>query len=84
MAYSVVTPAASEPITLEEAKNFLRVDGSDDDALIGALISAAREMCEQYTRRILVTTTIDEYFDGFRSEERRVGKECRSRWSPYH
>ena len=25
------------------------------------------------------------YFkDGSRSEERRVGKECRSRWSPYH
>src|SRR5471032_3625007 len=23
-----------------------------------------------------------DYFD--RSEERRVGKECRSRWSPYH
>ena len=22
--------------------------------------------------------------DKFRSEERRVGKECRSRWSPYH
>ena len=22
--------------------------------------------------------------DGLRSEERRVGKECRSRWSPYH
>jgi len=22
--------------------------------------------------------------DIFRSEERRVGKECRSRWSPYH
>src|SRR5258705_1754760 len=22
--------------------------------------------------------------DCFRSEERRVGKECRSRWSPYH
>ena len=21
---------------------------------------------------------------GIRSEERRVGKECRSRWSPYH
>ena len=24
------------------------------------------------------------YPDGQRSEERRVGKECRSRWSPYH
>src|ERR1044071_6996889 len=23
-------------------------------------------------------------FDDRRSEERRVGKECRSRWSPYH
>ena len=22
--------------------------------------------------------------DNYRSEERRVGKECRSRWSPYH
>src|ERR1044072_9955913 len=22
--------------------------------------------------------------NGYRSEERRVGKECRSRWSPYH
>ena len=22
--------------------------------------------------------------NSFRSEERRVGKECRSRWSPYH
>ena len=28
----------------------------------------------------------DEVNDGIvlRSEERRVGKECRSRWSPYH
>ena len=23
-------------------------------------------------------------WDKSRSEERRVGKECRSRWSPYH
>ena len=23
-------------------------------------------------------------FEVLRSEERRVGKECRSRWSPYH
>ena len=25
-----------------------------------------------------------EVFARARSEERRVGKECRSRWSPYH
>ena len=31
--------------------------------------------------------TLLAVFEGvpqFRSEERRVGKECRSRWSPYH
>ena len=27
---------------------------------------------------------IEKYFNDQRSEERRVGKECRSRWSPYH
>ena len=26
----------------------------------------------------------DSEFTLLRSEERRVGKECRSRWSPYH
>ena len=26
----------------------------------------------------------EELFSFIRSEERRVGKECRSRWSPYH
>src|SRR5688572_11693656 len=31
-------------------------------------------------RKIGVVTSLD----GARSEERRVGKECRSRWSPYH
>src|ERR1035438_303980 len=25
-----------------------------------------------------------DHYDAMRSEERRVGKECRSRWSPYH
>ena len=27
---------------------------------------------------------MDAFAAEFRSEERRVGKECRSRWSPYH
>src|SRR5256885_5559599 len=29
-------------------------------------------------------STIGQRFSPTRSEERRVGKECRSRWSPYH
>ena len=31
-----------------------------------------------------VKKDIDRVFAYIRSEERRVGKECRSRWSPYH
>ena len=27
---------------------------------------------------------VKKYLESGRSEERRVGKECRSRWSPYH
>ena len=28
--------------------------------------------------------TLEKTAELLRSEERRVGKECRSRWSPYH
>ena len=31
-----------------------------------------------------VESAVDVGLDSDRSEERRVGKECRSRWSPYH
>src|SRR5258708_1982037 len=32
----------------------------------------------------LTTTLVDVVVKLPRSEERRIGKECRSRWSPYH
>ena len=33
---------------------------------------------------VLILTELLEDITVLRSEERRVGKECRSRWSPYH
>ena len=39
------------------------------------------EIKEGYGKARLVIT--EEHLNA-RSEERRVGKECRSRWSPYH
>src|SRR2546426_9916165 len=47
---------------------------------------------EQLRREALVLSNFQRYFAPnlasqiaeSRSEERRVGKECRSRWSPYH
>ena len=38
----------------------------------------------QREAQILVCDSAEETVQQARSEERRVGKECRSRWSPYH
>jgi len=35
-------------------------------------------------QQVIETIAPEKDVDGLRSEERRVGKECRSRWSPYH
>ena len=37
-----------------------------------------------FDKGILSALNIMDGWQSFRSEERRVGKECRSRWSPYH
>ena len=59
MALSLIAAPATEPISLDEAKAHLRVSVTDDDALIEALIVAARERAEQETRRALITQTWD-------------------------
>jgi uncharacterized phiE125 gp8 family phage protein len=57
MPYVLVSAPTAEPVTLAEAKLHLRVDDNADDALIGALITAARQHAEHDTRRALVTQT---------------------------
>ena len=55
----------------------------------GGLIaeSTPRDIIHRY-EKIHTTVYENEYlgvqYVADRSEERRVGKECRSRWSPYH
>ena len=41
-------------------------------------------VCPVYGFGVLSVFAMMNTFQGSRSEERRVGKECRSRWSPYH
>ena len=57
------TEPASEPITLAEAKSYLRVDSSGDDALITSLISTARKLCEEHTQRAFMTQTYNLFLD---------------------
>jgi uncharacterized phiE125 gp8 family phage protein len=55
MSSILLTPPAVEPITLADAKAYLRVDNSDDDAVINALIAGARGHIEAQTRGALIT-----------------------------
>lgn len=56
---------AKEPINLDEAKDHLRLDGTDDDAYLMGLIVAARDRAEQETRRAIITQTWQGLLDQF-------------------
>ena len=51
-------------------------------------IMAALDTLEEKERKVIMLKVFEEWtireIADCRSEERRVGKECRSRWSPYH
>lgn len=56
---------AVEPLSTAELKDHLRLDGVEEDALLGALITSARQACETYTRRSLVTQIWKLSLDGW-------------------
>jgi uncharacterized phiE125 gp8 family phage protein len=61
----VVTPPASEPVTLAEAKAHLRLEGDEDDAYVTALIQAARQHVEEVCWRGVVAQTREVVLDAF-------------------
>ncbi len=65
MGLKLVTPPEVEPVTLEEAKAHLRLDGDADDAYVSALVTAARERVELFLRRALITQAFEYTIDGF-------------------
>ncbi|MBV9076079.1 MAG: phage head-tail connector protein, partial [Methylobacteriaceae bacterium] len=46
-----------EPVSLAEAKAHLRLEGSDEDALVAGLVSAARAFVQGTTRLCLIAQT---------------------------
>ncbi len=55
MTSILIAGPGEEPVTLAEAKAWCRIDSTDDDALLAALITAARLQVESATGRALVT-----------------------------
>lgn len=68
MAVTVVIPPTREPVDIEGAdgaKAHLRVDGIDEDGQISAIITAAREFCEDFQARAFVTQTLELTLDAW-------------------
>ena len=54
----ILTEPVQEPVTLQEVKEYLRVDDSTDERIIRPFIETARRFCEEHTGRALMTQTL--------------------------
>jgi hypothetical protein len=58
VSFEILVQPSNEPLTLVDAKKYLRVDYSDEDDVITAFITDARAYAEQITKRSLASQTI--------------------------
>lgn len=63
MRIVTIEEPAIEPVSLEEAKLYSRVDLDDDDELIELFITASRKHVEQYCNIALITQTKAVFYD---------------------
>ena len=65
---------------------WIRVNRDDLRLMCGDYWIPSREKLINTLEEITITSALEQGYNVIidRSEERRVGKECRSRWSPYH
>ena len=65
----------------------VRVGGSNPVRIMGILNTSPESFYKKSIsigKQKIIDAVHSMEEEGARSEERRVGKECRSRWSPYH
>lgn len=72
MGLKLITPAATDPITLVEAKAQLRVTDNDSDTEIGNMVKAATRYAEMFLGRALIDQTWDLYLDKFPLAEIKI------------
>lgn len=50
----------AEPVSLNEARAYLRIEGGEEDAGLASFLKAARELCEAFTGLVLISTRFCE------------------------
>ena len=65
MSLTLNTPPSTEPVSLAEAKAHLKLDTSDEDDLVAALIAAARARAEWHTGRALIAQSWTLWLDAW-------------------
>jgi uncharacterized phiE125 gp8 family phage protein len=65
MRLELLSPPATEPVTLAEVKTRLRIDDASDDAGVTRLIASATKHAESITRRAFVTQSWALTLDAF-------------------
>jgi uncharacterized phiE125 gp8 family phage protein len=58
----IITDLAVEPVTLQEAKDYMRISSNAEDSLIEELITSARERIEKFTGLSLGEKTLKAYW----------------------
>lgn len=64
----VVTAPAVEPVSVDEAREHLRLQVQDDDVYVAGLIQSAREYTEAYCHRAIVTQRVEILLPEFADE----------------
>lgn len=74
MNYKIITAVATEPVALSEARLQLRLPDivTEEDSLITAWITAAREAAEHYTGRALAAQTLEAVLDEFPGDDEAI------------
>jgi uncharacterized phiE125 gp8 family phage protein len=67
MSLKLITAPTTEPVTIQDqtTKDYLRLDGTDSDNSITALLKTAREEAENFQNRAYLTQTWELSFDTF-------------------
>ena len=71
-------------LTKVEKETIILFNEADKEAHIQTYNAGLRKRLEAFSKKHPDLCRLDMSMGQGRSEERRVGKECRSRWSPYH